>query len=121
MTPTNGAEMENSFYRPFVKPLLTGFIYTNYNKYTMGLSQALVFSSLDGIDDSDGLLAIERWLRYIPSWFPLEKVKIMDTVPLSMAIARLKTDLGTSIIVELAVQNEETTQQSKLSEQWESH
>ncbi|KAJ3751146.1 hypothetical protein DFH05DRAFT_1456002 [Lentinula detonsa] len=126
--------IRNCFYRPFVKPLLTAFIYTDMTKsinifanchdsmqYTMGLSQALIFSSLDGIDDSDGLFAIERWLRYIPSWFPLEKVKIMDTVPFEMAVDRLKTGLGTSIIVELAVQNEETTQQSKLSQQWESH
>ncbi|KAF8823979.1 hypothetical protein HHX47_DHR9000360 [Lentinula edodes] len=57
------------------------------------------------------------WLRYMPSWFPgcgfqqvaaqcLEKLKTLDTIPFDMAMNNLKRGSGTSIIAELAVQNE---------------
>ncbi|KAJ4465516.1 cytochrome P450 2 Le.CYP2 [Lentinula edodes] len=63
------------------------------------------------------------WLRYMPSWFPgcgfqqvaaqcLEKLKTLDTIPFGMAMNNLiityikKRGSGTSIIAELAVQNE---------------
>ncbi|KAJ4485419.1 cytochrome P450 2 Le.CYP2 [Lentinula aciculospora] len=63
--------------------------------------------------------AIERfpWLRYMPSWFPgcgfkkvaarcLEKLQTMDTVPFNMAMENLRNGSSSSIMAELAVQNE---------------
>ncbi|KAJ4485417.1 cytochrome P450 [Lentinula aciculospora] len=110
-----------------------------FMQHTLRLSQAIILSSLYGIDiDPEDRLArmatesldiigqtqtvgafptLRRfpWLRYMPSWFPgcafqevatqcLEKVKTMDTIPYNMAIEN--RGLGTSIIAELAAQNE---------------
>ncbi|KAJ3995888.1 cytochrome P450 1 [Lentinula boryana] len=61
------------------------------------------------------------WLRYFPSWFPgcgfkrvaaqcSEKIETLNTVPFDMAIDNQKKGLGTSIIAELAIQNEGNTE-----------
>ncbi|KAF9078761.1 cytochrome P450 [Rhodocollybia butyracea] len=107
-----------------------------FMQHTMSLSQGLIYSSLYGLDiGSEDLLAkkaiesvaligrallesfpaVERfpWLRFMPSWFPgcgfqqiADKlgqiIREVDTIPFDEA----KTGAGTSLIAELALENE---------------